>query len=413
MTKRKKTIVVLFAVFLVCCFSMTSLSFGQEMPKPGQVIDKSNYKQYAHLFPQEILQGFEDGLGGFYKPFVFKVVETKPYTEPKSYLALSEKNRGKYTIDKDGFIAGGYDYVGLPFPGLTKEDKDFAMKFMYNYLYRYYHDDFEGSAFDIEKRKGESVTSVEFDTTIFCFINRINESPKPTYKNPANLQWAQTFYYTYPSSWKKMQMLSYRYMDSKKSDEIYIYLPTMRRVVRGDASQRSTPIQGTTNAFDDFNGGFDGKVQAFNFKLLGEKKMLGTTESPWTIALSRKSMAEGGGLLPFSSDNWEIRDVYIIEITAKDPKYPQSKKVIYVDKDNYTIHYGAAWDRAGKLWKIWIGNWRTITYPNGDKFQTNAGQLGIDVQVGYATWFSIEGKYQRTGLKYTDFLPSIMQKRGQ
>ncbi len=45
MRKRMKTILVLFAVSLTCCFLFTSLSFGQETPKPGEVIDKSNYKK--------------------------------------------------------------------------------------------------------------------------------------------------------------------------------------------------------------------------------------------------------------------------------------------------------------------------------------------------------------------------------
>lgn len=65
MRKRMKTTLVLFTVSLILCLSVTSLSFGQEMPKPGEVIDKSNYKKYAHLFPEEgWLEGFENGWGG-------------------------------------------------------------------------------------------------------------------------------------------------------------------------------------------------------------------------------------------------------------------------------------------------------------------------------------------------------------
>ena len=79
MKKSMKTILVLFVVsFLTSCFLFTSLSFGQEMPKPGEVIDKSNYKKYAHLFPEEFLPGFENGCGGLMKPISIKVSETKP-----------------------------------------------------------------------------------------------------------------------------------------------------------------------------------------------------------------------------------------------------------------------------------------------------------------------------------------------
>jgi len=413
MTKRTKRMAMLFAAFWVCCFLLVSISFSQEIPKPGEVIDKNNYKKYAHLFPEEILPGFENGFGGFWKPFVIKVVENKPASQPKAFLALSEKNRGKYTLDKDGFIAGGYDYEGLPFPGVTSDDKDFATKFMYNYNYRYIWEDSVGPARDAEKRKGEPVTSIEFDQESISFIGRLITPPKPFYKNPAGLQFAQVLAYTYPSSYRGMILLTYKYLDQKKSDEVYMYLPTMRRVLRGDASQRSTPIQGTTNAFDDFNGGFEGKVQQFTYKFVGQRKVLGCLTSPFNIPMSKKLQAEGGGTLPFASENFEVRDTYVIEIKAKDPKYPQSRKIIYVDKDTLMILYGVAWDRAGKLWKVWLTNYRTYELPNGDKANTNVGQLGIDVQVGFATFFTMDNKMVGNNLKYVDVMPSNLSKKAR
>jgi hypothetical protein len=414
MRKRMKRILPLYAVsILISCFLFVSISFSQEMPKPGQVIDKSNYKQYAHVFPEEILPGFENGFGGFWKPFVIKVVESKPASQPKAFLALSEKNRGKYTIDKDGFIAGGYDYIGLPFPGVTPDDKDFGAKFMYNHNYRYYWgDDAVGASRDAEKRKGESVTNLEFDEEMVSFVGRLIDPPKPFYKNPGGIQSTQLLAYTYPSSYRGQVLLTYKYLDQKKSDEVYIYLPTMRRVIRGDASQRSTPIQGTTQAWDDFNG-FDGKVQEFTYQFLGQKKVLGCLTSPFTTAVSKKLQAEGGGTLPYSSENWEVRDTYVIEIKAKDPKYPQKTKVVYIDKDTLMILYAFAWDRAEKLWKAWYVNYSANELPNGDKVYTIKGALGIDVQIGYATFFTMDTKSNGNGLKYVDVMPSNMYKKSR
>lgn len=415
MRKGMKTSIGLFALSLIFCLLFTSLSFGQEMPKPGEVIDKSNYKKYAHLFPEEFLPGFEDGMGGFWKPFVIKVIETKPYGLPDAFVALSEKNRGKFTIDKDGFIAGGFDYIGLPFPGLTKDDKDFGTKFMYNFNYRYMWDDAGGGggAHDCEKRKGEPIANVDFQGSMISFINRLFETPKPKYDNPVGLQGAQTLIYTYPPGWKNMGMLQYTYLDPKRHNEIYLYLPTMRRVVRGDAGQSSTPIQGTTQSFDDFNGGFNGKVFEFTFKLLGERKVLGSADTPWRIPLCKRLQAEGGGALPFSGDNFSVRDVYIIEVKSKDPKYPQSNKILYIDKDTLSIYYAMAWDRAGKFWKTWFTFYAPEKLANGDVLARQYGQFGIDVQVGYATSFVLEGNLNGNGFKYADFMPSILGKKGR
>lgn len=400
------------ALALMVCVGLASLAFGQAMPKPGEVIDKNNYKQYAHLFPPEFVAGFENGFGGLYKPWVVKVGEPKPTFQPKGMIALSEKNRGKYSIDKDGFIVGGYDYVGNPFPGVTKDDKDFATKFMYNYAYRYQWEDMVGTGYDIEKRKGENVTNVMFDTSLVFFINRLADDPKPTYKTPSNYLTAQTFYWTYPNSFRNQQMLSIRYLDPKRADETYMYLPTMRRVLRMEAAQRSTPIQGTTQALDDFNI-IDIKTQEFTFNFLGEKTVLACPNTTITTPVLKKMQAESGGYLPFPGDNWSLHDVYVIEAKSKDPKYPQKTKVVYVDKESLQAYYGVATDRGGKLWKVWILLCKESALPSGDKFFQGAFPIGIDVQIGFATSFLVEGKPWGTGLKYGDMLPDAMVKRGR
>jgi hypothetical protein len=335
MKKSTKTILALFAVsFITCCFLFTSLSFGQEMPKPGEVIDKSNYKKYAHLFPEEgWLEGFENGWGGLLKPVSIKVSETVPGGLPKAYLALSEKNRGKYTLDKDGLIAGGYDYSGLPFPGVTKDDKDFANKFMWNFGYKYRSDDMYAGSIQYSKRKGEASNYFLMHETNISFINRMYDPPKPFYKTPVDLQYAFLMHETEPADRKDFMTMSYTYLDPKKPADVYLYLPTMRRVLRGEAGQRSTPIQGIPQSLDDFFGGFDGRTQEFSYKFLREQKVLACTESTISVALGKKLYKEAQGSVVLPGDSWSIRDAIVVEITPKDPRYPQSKKIVYIDKE--------------------------------------------------------------------------------
>lgn len=410
MRKRMKTILALLAVSLVSCFLFTSLSFGQEMPKPGEVIDKNNYKKYAHLFPEEYLAGFENGWDGTGDPISIKVSETKSSPWPKAFLALSEKNRGKFTLDKDGYIAGGYDYSGLPFPGLNKNDKDFATKLMYNYRYRYYCDDREGPWISYVRRKGESVIWYTAQSIEILFVNRLYTNPKPSYKTPVGLEDAQLSQYTYPNSVKNFTSLLYKYQNPMKSDDTYTYLPTLRRVLRGDASQRSTPLQGTIQAYDDLVG-FNGKIQEFTYQFVKEQKVLAVEESPMSLSLAKKLQV--GNKLPFPSDNWEIRNVYVIEIKPKIHGYPQSKKVVYLDEENLDLYYSIASDRAGKLWKIWSVDNKKHLLPDGDKYSYNTGVVGMDVQFGMGTYYTHEYKLNGTGRMYTDIMPSALLKRGQ
>ena len=133
-----KTRIALFiTAILIACLTMTGYSFAQEIPKPGTVIDKNNYKKYAHLFPPEILPAFEDGFGGLTKPLSITVVNrTGTIHFPKAFLALSAANKGKYSLDANGNIVGGWQRNGLPFPDFQRSDKDFVTKLMWNFAGR-------------------------------------------------------------------------------------------------------------------------------------------------------------------------------------------------------------------------------------------------------------------------------------
>ena len=76
----KKSMMALFAILILSvCFLSASLSFSEElMPEPGTVIDKTNIKKFAHLFPEAYLPVFEDGFGGLMEPASITVSEPKP-----------------------------------------------------------------------------------------------------------------------------------------------------------------------------------------------------------------------------------------------------------------------------------------------------------------------------------------------
>jgi hypothetical protein len=91
------------------------------------------------------------------EPLKITIQATSSNPAPKPFLEATAKNKGKYSIDSDGYIAGGdyKDIVGFPFPDLTPDDKDFAIKFMWNFDYRYKLDDMYAMFLNYEKRKGE------------------------------------------------------------------------------------------------------------------------------------------------------------------------------------------------------------------------------------------------------------------
>jgi hypothetical protein len=376
------------------------------------VIDKSNYKKYAHLFPEEgWLAGFENGWGGLLTPISIKVSETKPGGLPKAYLEVSEKNRGKYTIDKDGFIAGGYDHLGLPFPGVKTDDKDFANKVMWNYEYKYRRDDSSSPFMGFRRRKGQSVYVFSGDSVYLDCVNRLYAPPKPFYKTPIDIKTVMLLHDKDPGDIKDMIFLSYRYLDPRRSDDLYMYIPTLRRVLRAEAGQRSTPTQGAPQALDDYFG-FDGKTFEFNYKFIREQKVLACTESNSSIELAKKVRKETGGGIPVPSENWSLRDVYVLEIIPKDTKYPQSKKLVYIDKEGLGVIYSLAWDRAGKLWKFFVNTYQKVPLPDGDSNMIPQCTISSDLQFGMVQTFYMDNyKLTGNGIKYVDVMPSALIKR--
>ncbi len=396
-----------FAILLLSvCFLSASLSFSEElMPEPGTVIDKSNYRKYAHLFPEEFLPVFEDGFGGLMDPATITVGESNVYHQPKAFLTLSKENKGRYSLDADGNLIGGWNRNGLPFPDLQRSDQDFLIKFMWNYAGRYNSDCALYNTISYMQRRGERARNNRVMITWLYFINRIEILPTPIMKNPNDSAYAVHFLYKEPTNVKNMQTLSHRYMDLQKPDETYIYVPSLRRVLRGDSGQRSVPLQGNLAALDDVNL-FDGKTNDFTYKLITEQKILNAPLN------SIESLVDPGKIV-IPSDGWFPVDVYVIDIIPKNPVYPQNKKRIWIDTNTLRIIYAATWDRAGKLWKVWhvpservrVGDtWTLITTPAG---------FGVDLQFGMTNVLRNGAEVNMGGLTYVDVTPSTMLRKAR
>jgi hypothetical protein len=412
----KKTLhlwTVIISVMVILGLSNLPSSLAQELPKPGTTIDKSNYKQYANFFPEEWGAAFENGFDGLLPPFVMKVAETKHYPMPKVFLDYSEKNKGKYSIDANGNITPAYNREGLPFPDLQPTDKDFVTKLMWNYDSKYWCDVAldKGGGGSYEKRRGEAVRYNTATSFWLFFTDRMVLDPKPDLPNPIGLYKVLLFHYLKPESIKNTITLAYRYVDQNKPDDTYLYLPSMRRVIRAEAGQRSTPVLGSTQALDDFVA-FDGRIPDFTYTLVREQKVLIVPDSKMTLEIAREYVQDKNEL-PIDTEGYEVRDAYVIDVTPKDPKYPQSRKRIYVDKETFWTYYAVAWDRAGKLWKIWLQCTKSFPMPGGQQTVYTNGMIGVDLQFGMATQYVPENVVNASDFGYNDVTPQALLKRAR
>ena len=380
-------VLLLHAVLMISsCISTTprldqETSNNQELlPPPGTEINGANYNKYMHLFPPEFLIFFKEDIKDMMSPIHINVVETKSIGIPHTYLEISKTNEGKYDLNAEGHITPSFDSNGIPFPNLHPGDKDFVTKLMWNYAFRYSYDDMHESGFlgTFQKRKGMDVKRVSFGVFGTYYKHRLVVGPKPDKESHNGLYSATLYCGHAPESLKGLKFLVHRHLDITKQDTMYLYLPRMKRVLRGETGQRSTPIVGSILAPDDFFG-FDGQISNFIYTLLGDKKILAIGNSEFASEINVNKTPQE---VPFPSRNYEIKDVYIIQITPKDPKYPQKRKIVYMDKDSLQIYYSIVWDRADNLWKVSLLPSRVFNLPDGEKFQNSDGNVTVDIQFG-------------------------------
>jgi hypothetical protein len=185
--------------------------------------------------------------------------------------------------------------------------------------------------------------------------------------------------------------LRFRYWDPMRADDAWAYLPQSRRVRRvNEVVMTSSP--GLSTWDPDHSGGFAAKLQEYNFKFMGEREMLGCVNAANSPA--HPCPTDGGATS--CPDNWEMRHLYIVEVTPRPERITgvlQSKTVVYIDGEGWFNPYVDSYDRKGELWKTQIylltyrdrpvPDARVAVYPYKREFVVAAAS--VDTQSGNAT----------------------------
>ena len=367
---KRKMFLVLAALIIGVCFIMPGAATAAE-PKAGDVINSSNIDQYKDYFPMFMERYIRDGWG-FEKPVVITVKEQEPTGWTKGYTEASKQNAKTCKLTADGLLEG-YTGAGAPFPEPKEPNR--ATKIMWNQFYKNVPDDWllPGSYLSVTKRKGSSRVSISDSQYEQClFSNRTMINPVPEMDNPKELYYANKLNSKTPPN-KDMATLTWRYKDPKKFDDMWTYVPTLRRTLRLVSSERANPIRGTPYTWDDIFG-FDGKIPLFEYKMVGEQTVLNL--------LNQKILAEKVDRQNFpwhpvlhENEEYETADCYVIDITSKDQRYPQSKKTVWVNKHTNFVIYAQMYDKGGEFWKgFWNGG-------QSRPLKTTYGEEPIQIQV--------------------------------
>jgi hypothetical protein len=360
--------------------------------QPGDVITAANVDKAADLMSPGMEWCVRHG-------WPMRVVAPKSVTWPKAFKDATEKYSGQIKLAADGLSLENY-VAGLPFPQIDPNDPHVAKKIMWNYEYKFLTtDDVDLRNFDADT--GSISTSVPMSVERHFLLDhfrrlfytgRLYVEPKPDYEpNPNKYRGQQGLYPVLePFDLKGVGAVGNRYTDSAKQDDQWLYLPSLRRVRRLSTAQRSDALFGQDTDVDSYYG-YSGHIAWMEWKFLGEKELLSAMHGEHFPVKWANAPADWA-----FDDVWEKRSVYVVEGVSKLPQYAYSKRVIFIDKEAWTVPYSDIYDRAGELWKIWINNYsfRTqapvpdpIVYP--DEMGFIPAIVMVDLQLEHATKASL------------------------
>jgi uncharacterized protein YxjI len=378
----------------------TGLNAAEPELKPGETIGSQNWQKIQGMVGENFLNRIKGG-------HQIQIKAPKIYRPLKEYVEATEKYSGKVALGPNGELL---QYVaGQPFPKMDSSDPQIGQKLAWNFFYRWLGDDYKtGGAVkggkiiraaiekDGSERRADLVSYFLFPST------RYTSNPKPAIPGYEHIDFMQLRVDSYPRDASGTTTLEIRYKDPARADDLYIYLPSIRRIRRATTTQRCQTLAPSEFNLDDINS-FNGKITDFNYKYLGDKKILANI-SQEQLPFARKH----GDYLPLE-EKWHVVDTYVLEITPKDSSYCYPRKILHLNKVTFDTHWTLIWDKRGEYWKEQFGFFTPVKLADGREVWSVGDVVIVNVQNGRSTIVTATRAYNQ-GYPASMFSLGTLQK---
>jgi hypothetical protein len=384
--------------------------------KDDWVLDANNWQEGKDLLPEPVLKRLQKG------EYWFKVVAVDPEKFRKNYSQAfwdaTAANDGKYELDskacglKDKATGKIPEFAfGLPFPKIDKNDPQAGCKVAWNFNMAGAQGGGGGATFTLNGVD----TGGQF-RRIKAFIHTQGFQGRhfgPIKNNPENLAGHALAAALEPLDVEGVSTLTKRYWDWESQDAIWAFVPSTRRARRVNAASRSDPVGGLDIFADDLNC-YGGKVEYYEWKLVGEKSILAPLLQPYPFA--SKSVSPTRQLIetPYTTAGYEKpgskgapwwiqenlvfvpREVWVVEGQSSDPYYNFGKVIMYFDKEMFRIYWKQVHNRAGEYFYSAMCGYHFVK--NDEKFSAVFPNLvvGVNDKTNRA---ALGGRYQSSFLE--------------
>ncbi len=356
-------VVAVFCVVVVhAAQAQSSVPFGREDVKTwqkiplGTVITPQNWEQYKEFMPAGMQLMFTAG-GSWQLPPDFQMVvgPTHNYPLPPLFWQNTEKyskNVKIVTLPDGRHTVTGY-VAGMPFPDPQPPMQGY--KFLADTWYEWFPWIYCNHHSWVYLR--DRVGNLRTLKTYFVYRElAYNSSVGQPIDDPrgGGVYYAEYTEVVLPEESKYITQLTLYYKDPLRQEDLFLFVPALRRSLRLSSAARCSPFVGTDFIQDDIKGGsFNGGLTRFNATYLGPKYiLLLTTADPKEFGQFNNYY------LPFLFPKpvvakWEVRKTYLLDvrrIPSQQAGYCLQKRMLYVDAQSFVSPWADKYDTAGRLW---------------------------------------------------------------
>jgi hypothetical protein len=336
----------------------------------GKKVDGSNVDQVADYLPAMYIDPIKNPEKWGGKPMWFTIVPHRHVVPTRGFTEATRKNAGTIKMD-DQMVPVGYGEIsGFPFPN-PKTGWEVAWNYDFNNRgdSLYYRQD----GVQVDRATGSDEASV-YKTRNFWFASRTEGPPKPKIPdrdNPRGLRYVYMWDFEHPLVMAGSRIMIHRFLDLDKDDESYTWMAEYRRVRRVVASQKYDTQWGMERAVEDEDG-FNNHIIVNNYKLLGRKELLTARHSDST------QWVRVPGQYLWSGIERERVNTYVVEVVSKDSNHIYSKRIWYVDPEDFFIKWTECYDRDGRLWRLLENQYGVFKNLSGEGVSFLTGIADLD-----------------------------------
>jgi hypothetical protein len=177
------------------------------------------------------------------------------------------------------------------------------------------------------------------------YTGRVDVPPIPQKpKNTKGIRKGSCLSIEEPLDIQGLKYMELKYLDVEKPEDIWSWIPMVRRVRRLGITWKADTMHGT-QMFPDDECGWNGHVNVKNWRIIGRREMLLGRH------IDASKYTREKGQVVWSGQQLERINAYVLEAKYKDTEAAYSKELLYIDPEMWRCLQKVAWDRKGRAWR--------------------------------------------------------------